>query len=112
MDLDLTNPESLPPLLAIVVKGLLQRTLDAKVGHAVCHAADTALRAFALGPLKKQMDKVASLLALKATRPVDPAEIQNLIRFEKDEMAQTIEQLEGINLKGLKHGAGKPDDAE
>jgi hypothetical protein len=93
-EFDFSAPEKMSAPLAVVANMLLQGMLDAKTGHAVCHAADTALRAYSLSALKTQMDRVERLLASKGTRPVDPAEIKELIRFEKSEEAETIEQLE------------------
>ncbi len=93
-EFDFSLPEKMPALLALVANMMLQGTLDAKTGHAVCHAADTALRAYNLGTLKTQMDRVERLLALKSTSLVDPGEVQNLVRFEKSELTETIQQIE------------------
>ena len=91
---DFSSPEKILPALAAVANMLFADTLDAKTGHAICHAADTALRAIELGTTKAQLDRLERQLALSNKRPVDPAEIQDILRFERSEVVETLEQLE------------------
>jgi len=93
-ELDFTSPEEIKPLLALVARRLLGGELDAKTGHAVCHAIDTALRAYLLGDQKAQMDRIERLLEADRNWKPQHSEVADLLRFAPDE---TIENREKLN---------------
>jgi hypothetical protein len=102
LEFDFSSPEKIPASLGLVATMMLQRRIDAKATHAICHAADTALRAYALSTVKSQLDRVERLLESIRKRPVDPAETTDLLRFERSKLQETDEMLEELGRRNDK----------
>jgi hypothetical protein len=98
------SPEKMPRHLALVADMMWQGRLDAKTGHAICHAAYVALRAHELGAQKSQSDRIEQLYLAEKNRPVSQSEIDDLFDFEADRLAE-IASLEN-------RVARKPPDSE
>jgi hypothetical protein len=82
------SPEKMPRYLALVADMMWQGRLDAKTGHAICHAAYVSLRAYELGAQKSQSDRLEQLYEAEKNRPVSQSEIDDLLRFEPDRVAE------------------------
>lgn len=109
IEFDFSSPEKIPTFLGLVATMVLCKKLDAKAAHAICHAGDTALRAYSLGAIKSQLDRVERRLESERTRPGDPREIKDLLHFEGSQLTETQELLE----KYLEKTERKlPDDEE